>query len=176
MPFPGCSLFGEGKHHAEGRLIFARLDLHLSSHTFDQPGRDMNSSASSISKEGTFPVLGWDLTGIRNLGHGPPVLSIGSNGQLSTLLRNGVGGVVEQIIQNPFNMEGKTPNPEGRLQRMLDEMDVLPFHLPDRFLVDLKTPPQFPREVHPLFLTFPPFQMEGQGQFLKPGGFFQDDS
>jgi hypothetical protein len=58
----------------------------------------MKPSPSSFTVEVSLLILLRDLTGIRDLRYSPPIPSIGSNGKLPSLLRDGIGGVVKEII------------------------------------------------------------------------------
>ena len=105
------SLFDEREHHTKRGLTFLRFHLHLPSHPFDQSGRDMESSAPALSEEISILILFSNLSRIRDLSHRPRIPLIGSNGELPSLFGNGIGGIVEEIIQHPLNMKGEAPNP-----------------------------------------------------------------
>ena len=165
-------LRNDGEHDPEGRLIFFRLYLHLPPHLFDQSGGDVKSSTFSITHEEPVSIFLSDLTGIRDLGDGPPISSIRPDAEFSSFLWDSIERIVEQVVQNPLDMERKTPNPQGRCQFAFEEMNVLSLQFTNGLLIDQEPSLQLLCQVYGFF---PPFPVEGQGQFLDTGGFFQDD-
>src|SRR4030042_4930541 len=103
--------FNQRKHHLESRLVFSGLHRHLPPHPLDQAGGNMESPALSLTLEISLLILFGNLTGIRNLGNRPLILSIRPYGEASSFFGYGVGSIVEEIVQDPLNVKGITSNP-----------------------------------------------------------------
>jgi hypothetical protein len=58
----------------------------------------MEPSSPALTEEVSILIFFSNLTGIGDLSYCPRVLSIGSDGELSSLFRNGIGGIVEEIV------------------------------------------------------------------------------
>ena len=71
----------------------------------------MEPPALSFAKEVSLLIFFGNLTGIRNLCNRPLILSIRPDGEASSLSGYGVGTIVEEIVQDPLNVEGITSNP-----------------------------------------------------------------
>jgi hypothetical protein len=71
----------------------------------------MEPPALPLTLEISLLILFGNLTGIRNLCNRPLILSIRPDGEASSLFGYGVGGIVEEIVQDPLNVEGITSNP-----------------------------------------------------------------
>jgi hypothetical protein len=58
----------------------------------------MKASTLTLTEEVSILIFFSNLTGIGDLSHCPRILLIGSDGKLSPLFRNGIGGIVEEVV------------------------------------------------------------------------------
>ena len=126
----GILWFNKRQHDTKGGLTFLRLHGHYPFHIFDQSSADVKPPPSAFPKNKSIFFFFRDLTRIIDLHHGPCVLTIGPNRKFSSFFRNGIGGVVKEIIDHSFNMEGESIEPIKEIPTFVLSIECSPYSTP----------------------------------------------
>ena len=113
----------------------------------------VKSAPLSFPFQKSCTVFLGDQASVRDLGTGPPIICIGTNGKYASFQRDGFRRIVEQIIKHAFKVDGITAHHDMGLKGTLHQIDVLLQLFPDGFSIDLETSLQHIRQVHNLFFS-----------------------